>query len=47
MTEQHPEPVSAYDPAEDIEVVPVGDEDQGVPDVDLDPEDDHVEGVDR
>ncbi|MBV2364254.1 hypothetical protein [Streptomonospora nanhaiensis] len=47
MTEQYPNPVEGYDPAEDIEVFPVGDEDDGVPEVDLDPDDTHTEGVDR
>lgn len=46
MDHQYPDPPGPYDPAEDIEVTPVGDEDDGVPDVDLDPTDTHVEGVD-
>ncbi|MFE1170464.1 hypothetical protein [Nocardiopsis sp. NPDC058789] len=42
-----PDPVPAHDPAEDIEVTPVGDEDQPVDDPGTDPADTYVEGVDR
>ncbi|MBB5431361.1 hypothetical protein [Nocardiopsis composta] len=46
MSEQYLDPVPGYDGAEEIEVAPVGDEDDPVTDPGTDPEDRYVEGVD-